>query len=436
MMLLPRLIILCTLCVLVSSQQEVYSQNKNKADQQQSGKDQLATLVDRAIDTSTRRFLTADIHSPWQIMHGMLALRQDFQLLHNGKKVTALKWLTDDAQYKGDAWFEVTQFGGRAHPYSRPYAFEGHVNQFLAIMTMSNLPKDYKIKAGNQHITIGDIVKNSQMTMDATDEMTWTLWALSHYLPPDARWKNQNGEVWSIERLVKMQIDEHVSDAPCGGSHGLYALTYSRNQYLKSGKRLRGVWLEADQKIQQYLSASRSMQNNDGTFSTNYFASTGWSGDFIERLGKHGHSLEWIRLALPEDRLNEQWVRQAVGVLGEGMIENASTPAKCGPLYHALHALVLHRERTRPNYKQEQKLVEQKLAAKKNEQARQTELAQLRKLAKKKEMDRLKKQALALQKMLDEQKKAEELLASERPVVAPKPRIVIDTARRTTTLNR
>ena len=40
--------------------------------------DPLAIQVDRAIEVSSRRFLTIEHHSPWQILHGVLALRQNF----------------------------------------------------------------------------------------------------------------------------------------------------------------------------------------------------------------------------------------------------------------------------------------------------------------------------------------------------------------------
>jgi hypothetical protein len=315
---------------------------------EQTQTDPLFTRVDEAIEISSRRYLIAGTHTPWQIMHGVLALRQDFKIKVGEEKVTALDWIRDSATHKGEPWFEVTRYGGRAHPFSKPYIFEGHPGQFLAIMTMSDLPLDYTIQTSTGPITMQDVVKNLQMEVNSNEEITWLLWGLSHYLSPDARWLNKYNEPWSIERLVRMQTEASVRDAACGGTHGLYALTYARNKYLRSGQRLAGDWIAADQKIQQYIAYARSLQNPDGSFSASYFEGRKQSSDFNERLATTGHTLEWIVQALPDRRLNEPWFRSAVNLVASEMIENRSQPADCGPLYHALHALVLYRERTRP----------------------------------------------------------------------------------------
>ena len=89
--------------------------------------------------------------------------------------------------------------------------------------------------------------------IDCGGESFKRILALAHYEEPDAQWFNAAGEPWSIERLVKMQIDEPVTSGACGGCHGLFALAYARNMYISTGKPLRGVWFEADQKIKRYV---------------------------------------------------------------------------------------------------------------------------------------------------------------------------------------
>ncbi len=310
--------------------------------------DPLVKQVEQAIDISRRRYLQADVHTPWQIMHGLLALRQEYRIKQNGKKVRVIDWMAKGATYGGEPWFEVTQYGGRAHPYSQDYLFEGHPNQFLAIISQANLPMDFKIKAGNRTITVADLVKHTQMEVNNQEEITWTLWALSHYLGHDAHWTNKWGESWSIERLVRIQTGESVYDAACGGTHALFALTCARNVYQKTGQPLRGVWLEADQKIQRYLNAARSLQNSDGTFSSSYFQSSGYGYDFDTRCSTSGHTLEFVTMALPQQRLKEQWVRNAVSAVAKGLIDHSSKPIECGALYHALSGLVIYRDRTQP----------------------------------------------------------------------------------------
>ncbi len=310
--------------------------------------DPLAQQVDEAIEITTRRYLTANVHTPWQILHGILALRRDFLLKRDGKKVSAIEWLSHGARFRGEHMFEATRYGGRAHPYSQPYAFEGHPNQFLAILTMSNLPLDHQFKTATGTISVADIVNNAKMEINDREEITWSLWALCHYLPADARWTNKYGVHWSIERMVQIQTYDSVNDAACGGTHGLFALSYARKRYLRTKRPLRGVWLQADQKIQRYVASARSLQNYDGSFSATYFRGRSHTSDFTDRIATSGHMLEWLMMALPERRLKEDWVRRGVAAIANDLIVHRGEPVECGPLYHALDALILYREKTRP----------------------------------------------------------------------------------------
>ncbi len=315
--------------------------------------DPLDVQIDKAIGITSRRKLTAGVHTPWQIMHGILALRHDFLLKKSrdskaDETVKAIDWMGSGAKHDNLTLFERTQFGGRARPYTRPYAFEGHPNQFFGIFVMSDLDKDYKFKAGDNEVSIADMVENAKMDVTQGPEVTWTLWALSHYLPTDSQWHNRYGQPWSIERMVQIQTQESVISAPCGGTHGLFALAYARNKHLAEGKQLRGVWMEADQKIKRFTEEARVLQNQDGSFSTEYFRGRGFSNDFNKRIAHSGHMLEWLMMALPQSRLKDPWVRKGLDRLATDLVENRKEAAECGPLYHALHALILYRLRTRP----------------------------------------------------------------------------------------
>lgn len=312
--------------------------------------DPLDTLVEQAITTTSQRFLNAEVHTPWQIVHGLLALRLDYQLKYRNQRVNAIDWISDGATFRGAPWFEVTEHGGRAHPFNgTPYEFEGHVNQTLAVLSMCQLPLTHEFRTPDgQVITMQQMVDHAKMNVSSHVEITWTLWFLTQYVDQDEEWMNKDDEPWSMERLVRMQVKDSPYDSPCGGTHGMFALAYARNAYYLKHGELRGAWLEADQKLQRYLVASQRMQNRDGSFATNWFKSTGHSTEFNERLKYSGHMLEWIVVALPKSRLKEQWIRAAVQSLCYDLIRNSRAPADCGPLYHALHSLVLYREQMSP----------------------------------------------------------------------------------------
>lgn len=311
--------------------------------------DALVVLVDDAISRTRRRFLDANQHTPWQILHGLLALRGEFELIRNGQRVNAIEYVSNAARYGGDYWFEATVYGGRAHPFTVPYAFEGHVNQSLALLSMSNLPADHEFHVrGGRVVTMGDMIRNAQMTVNTNEETTWTLWFLTHYVDQDEEWMNQNHEPWSMERLVDIQVRSEVTRAPCGGSHQLFALAFARNAKLKQSGHLEGAWTDADQKLRRYTASARSLQNSDGSFSTIYFKGRKFSYEFNERIKSSGHTLEWLMMALPDSDLDETWVRRGIESVSRDLINNANQPADCGPLYHALHSLVLYKQRVAP----------------------------------------------------------------------------------------
>jgi len=310
--------------------------------------DKLIQLCQETVEVTSRRLLSTDQHTPWQMMHAFLGLRQDFQLLHNGAHVSGLDWVKQGQTFENEYWFEKTKFGGRAHPYSRPYAFEGHANQCVALLSMCGIELDQEFGTASGPITMRDMIKHAQMSVSSTDEPTWTLWALSRYLPSTAQWQNEKGEFWSIEKLVQSQTAKPMKGAPCGGTHGLFALAHARNVYLRQGKPLRGVWLQAEYKIRQHINTARMQTNSDGSLSSNYFRGRMYDPDFNKRMASIGHVLEFLMIALPQEELNSRWVRQAIETAANDLMNNRKAYVKCSPLYHTVNALNIYLDRVNP----------------------------------------------------------------------------------------
>ena len=323
-------------------------QSATNSDSAKVASDPFLVEVEQAIEMSARRRLDADVHTPWQIMHGVLSFGNEFKVRKNGKEVSAVEWMSTGPSYRGDPWFEKTPFGGRAHTYTKPYAFEGHPNQFLAVLSHGGVPMDQTFKTADGSITIADMVRHAQADVNDREEITWTLWALSHYLGTDVQWKNRTGEAWSIERLVRIQARESTSEASCGGTHGLFALARTRNIHRSSGKPMRGVWLEADQTLQRYIQSARALQNRDGSFSNSYFTGRANTNDFIQRCTTSGHTLEFLMMALSDEGLKQEWVRRGIASVARGLNQHRNEPIDCGPLYHAVSGLVVYRDRVKP----------------------------------------------------------------------------------------
>src|SRR5260221_765214 len=100
--------------------------------------DPLMEMVEKAIQATHQRRLTAGVHTPWQVVHGILAERWDLSLLkkeHPGEEISGIEWITSGVTFDGMPLWEATAHGGRGHAFTRPYAFEGHPTQFMGYMT-------------------------------------------------------------------------------------------------------------------------------------------------------------------------------------------------------------------------------------------------------------------------------------------------------------
>lgn len=345
--------------------------------------DAVLAQVKRAISINRLRYLDPSIgHSPWMIMHGLLALRQEYDLKIGNQTVNALDYVTkQNPTYSANLpdptkpgspvvrvhhhWFEATAYGARAQPYIVSFAFEGHTNQFLAILSTVNLPLTHEFQVSDPQrpgktktVTMADMVRHAQLNVHVgnPNEVAWTLWFLSNYLEPDAKWTDKNGQPWSMEQLVITQTNAPLFQgtrelAPCGGTHGLFALACACNSYQAKFGKLQGAWLAARQKLDNHIELAKRMQNRDGSFSSEFFKATGYSAEMSKRFKSSGHMLEWLIMALPPERLEERWVRSAVMSVSNDLVRWGSTAlgtADTGAMYHGLHALVLYRNRVEP----------------------------------------------------------------------------------------
>ena len=321
--------------------------------QEQAEMDPLREKAKLAIEISKRRYLDGKLHTPWQILHGMLALRGDYEIKIEGEKTSALEWMQKGQTYDRKPWVKKSAYGGHFHTYTQPYHFEGHPNQFLAILTMSDLPADTEFMAWQNQtavpVTIQQMVEHAKMVVNDREGQTWTLWALSKYLPSDAEWINKDGESWGIERLVLKQARANLNKAACGGTHGLFALSHARKKHLAiEGNELTGVWIVADQTVKKHINIARALQYSDGAFSCGYFAYQDYKKNFAERLSPTGHTLEFLMMAVDDEELSKDWIRKGVEHVANDLIDNKRNPIDCGPLYHALSGLVIFMERTEP----------------------------------------------------------------------------------------
>ncbi len=228
--------------------------------------DSLVKIVWDAREVSRKRLLLSDQQTPWQVMNGLMAMQEDFVFRDGDKVVNALEWIQSNPQFVGAPWFQKTEHGGQPNPAPAPIYFDDQAQQFFAALAMNDVPLEATFPTADGPITMNAMIRHLLMTVNEKRLSPWTLYALCHYAPLDAKWDNAKGESWSIDRLVQVTMDKPSTAL---GAIDLLAIAFARNEYLKTGKPLEGVWLEADEKIKGV--ATRNGDN--GTFALKSLAS-------------------------------------------------------------------------------------------------------------------------------------------------------------------
>lgn len=315
---------------------------------------QLDDRINQVLDNVLRaRQLSSDTHAAWQVLHGILAYGANFPLSTPEGTSSALDYLLKGGTLRGWTLEEGDQLPGgdvglRAIVEPGGYFGQGHADQWLAILSQCNLSAEDTIAVQGKLYPLKSFV--AQVQLDAPynhdDEWSWTLIGLTQYLPTDSSWTAGDGRKWSIEDLVAREVSQEINSSTCGGTHRLIGMAMALERRRAEGKSLDGVWSRANQTLQQAVQLARQYQNADGSFSSNYFGRTGIAADNATLLSTTGHTLEFLALTLSPEELQEPWVQRAVARLCQLLEETDQFPLECGALYHAVHGLVIYRERT------------------------------------------------------------------------------------------
>ncbi len=280
--------------------------------------------------------------SPWGIMHAAIAYGVDTQIVVDNRKVNALGWLCWNGSCRGQQLMYT--LNGKLH-VRQGAGVQGHAGQFLAILAQSRVKSDFGLKVSGYDFTVADLIEYEKQTCYAGTELTFKLIALSHYLPSDSTWKNEYDEEWSVSRLIKEELAQPVIGAACGGTHRMTGFSYAVRTRARRKEPMTGQWLRAKKFVDAYHDYTFKLQNDDGSFSTNYFNGRGDWGGPDRRLETTGHIVEWLAYSLPKNELRDPRMVKAIDYLASLMLEHKNSTWEIGPLGHALHALSIYDQR-------------------------------------------------------------------------------------------
>ena len=288
--------------------------------------------------------VNADILRPWSIMHGLIAFGQDTLILTGDKRIDAVDYLCANGRGNDRRILHVKNGKLQAR---KGDGYQGHHGQLLSMFAQSNVPIDHPIEVDGKSFTVADLVELEKKSCRTRTELTFQLIGLAHYLDPDDRWKNSQGQNWNIPRMISEEIVQPINGAACGGTHRLMGLSYAVQKRKESGKPLSGQWQRANNYIEQYHKHALKLQNKDGSFSTDWFVGLSDSGKNADKLKTTGHILEWLVFSMTPEQLQDPQIDDAVDFLAEVMVDAPKNkigvgPRDVGPKGHALRALRLY----------------------------------------------------------------------------------------------
>jgi hypothetical protein len=280
----------------------------------------------------------------WTIFHGILGLGPSVPLRNpdTGERVNAVQYICNGGELRGMQFIQTKHgLDVQIGPLS---VGQGHQDQFIAEMAQWGMPADKKFIVHGRDYTFLDFVRHAQMRarLTAKQELSWAILVIGQYLGTDISWTNEDGEKLHFEDLVRYELDASVEEAPCGGTHRLFGLTWAYHVHLAKGGRRVGVWQGVADKTVKYRDLARKYQNPDGSFSTNFFRGPGNAADKQLRINTTGHTLEWLALALTDAELKEAWMQEAANALALMILDLQGAPIEGGSLYHAVHGLIIY----------------------------------------------------------------------------------------------
>jgi len=219
---------------------------------------------------------------------------------------------------------------------------QGHQGQFLAILGMVGVPIDYPLYAGRTKYSVRDLVEAEAKACRSGNELTFTLIGLSHYMKTDDTWKTADGESWDFERLIREELSQPIVGAACGGTHRLMGFGHALRKRRAEGRPIDGQWARAEQFTNDFVEYAYSLQNRDGSFSTNWFEGREDNGDLDRKIQTTGHVVEWLLTVTPDSELQDPKLVRSVNFLLASFSNQRNRDWAIGPKGHALRSLAMY----------------------------------------------------------------------------------------------
>ena len=250
------------------------------------------------------------------------------------------------------------------------YGLQSNPSEFLAVLALARVPREYPIRVGKTTRTVADLVESEKLACRSGSDLSFALIGLSRYLRAGAVWKNGLGEKWSVSRLLKEELDHAQEPSPSGGTQRLLAISYAVDRRAKRGQPIKGQYRRAKKYIDKYHGYALALQNPNGSWHPAFFKYRGEGGSSMGQINSTGRILAWLVSSLPDKKLDDPRVVRSVAFLantltGRRQRSLASTSAAdIAARMNAVYALKVYNRRVFGPYDKAEAEAAAKAAAK------------------------------------------------------------------------
>ena len=145
--------------------------------------------------------------------------------------------------------------------------------------------------------------------------------------------------------LIQEELAQPIVGSACGGTHRLMGYSFAIKQRVLQGQPLQGQYLRAAKFVNEFIDYTWSLQNPDGSFSTNWYESRGNEPKIERKVQTTGHMLEWLMFTVSDSELRSARVERSIDFLLSHLDDNRDYKWPIGPRGHATRALALYYKR-------------------------------------------------------------------------------------------
>lgn len=270
--------------------------------------------------------------------------------------------LTDHARF-AEAWgaqtppllIDTEQGGVRVRVQEGQYS-SSHYDHLLGCLAEIGTPLDYPLRSPRQQTTVRAMFEQSLRDFSLNQaEYEWSAMAFALYMPHIQRWRTQEGQEISFDRLAERIMRQELPQGVCLANHRMHTLVV----FLRIDEQQPLLSPAMRQQVIAYLQNVTQLlvrnQHPDGYWTHTWpgydasaeRASAAYENRLSNWILATGHPMEWWALA-PETILPPrevlvragQWLARTILQMPENEVQEGY-----GFLSHAAHALALWRKR-------------------------------------------------------------------------------------------